>query len=71
MRNYKNKQADEWYYAIADAPEKLPFSFAYNSEKYTGFSKEVFQLLRKEKTEETCKETICYVFLFKNELTVT
>ena len=70
MRNYADRNADAWYYNIAENPEYIPFSFAYNDKKYIGFSNKYFKLLDKESLKENSKETIIYTFLLEEEITV-
>ncbi|MBO5269348.1 MAG: alpha-galactosidase, partial [Clostridia bacterium] len=69
-RSYKNPKEDLSFLALADDLSRLPFSFVYNGQRYSGFSAEHFAEKARfvERTEG--KETRTFVFDFCGALTV-
>lgn len=71
--DYCNKMADEWYREITEEPSKIPFSFCYDNNEYSGFSEKYFVLQDKklEASEAEEKETVTFTFLLKNTIEIT
>ena len=63
-RSYKNSQATEWFYSLANDLSSMPFSFVYDGTEYKGFSKEHFVLVKKQTVNSEDKETQIFTFSF-------
>ncbi len=65
LKNYSNKQADNFYKLILIDYTKIPFAFTYNNKEYLGFGED-FTLLDKTVTNDETTETTILTFGLDN-----
>lgn len=71
IRDYRNVNADNWFYSLINSLESIPFSFTYDQKVYHGFSSEYFKIINKDIKKINNKENVIINFLFLNSLIIT
>lgn len=69
--SYENPEAGRRWQSMLNDPERIPFSFRYNGEVYTGFSPKHFELLDEECAQQRGKEIHRRRYRFDRALTFT